>query len=89
MFVDSHAHLEMPQFDADRSDMLVRARDAGIETVFAIGSGTGPGSLDCAIQLARSAAKEIMNPSSSEARSCANDPVKQCITPTRPLGAQC
>ena len=42
----------MPQFDADRDAVLVRAREAGIETVVAIGSGTGPGSLDCAIQLA-------------------------------------
>jgi TatD DNase family protein len=58
VFVDSHAHLEMPQFDADRSDMLARARDAGIETVLAIGSGTGPGSLDCAIQLANAAANQ-------------------------------
>jgi len=52
MFVDSHAHLEMPQFDADRDAMLARAHQAGVETVVAIGSGTGPGSLDCAIQLA-------------------------------------
>src|ERR1700683_2520720 len=52
LFVDSHAHLEMEQFDADRSAMLQRARDAGIETILAIGSGTGPGSLDCAIRLA-------------------------------------
>src|SRR5271154_180169 len=52
MFVDSHAHLEMEQFNADRDSMLLRAKDAGIETILAIGSGTGPGSLDCAIQLA-------------------------------------
>ena len=52
MFIDSHAHLEMPQFDADRDAMLARAYQAGVETVVAIGSGTGPGSLDCAIQLA-------------------------------------
>jgi TatD DNase family protein len=52
IFVDSHAHLEMVQFDADRPAMLQRARDAGIETILAIGSGTGPGSLDCAIRLA-------------------------------------
>jgi TatD DNase family protein len=52
IFVDSHAHLEMKQFDADRSAVLQRAKDAGIETILAIGSGTGPGSLDCAIQLA-------------------------------------
>jgi TatD DNase family protein len=52
IFVDSHAHLEMEQFDADRDVMLQRAKDAGIQTILAIGSGTGPGSLDCAIQLA-------------------------------------
>jgi TatD DNase family protein len=52
IFIDSHAHLEMEQFNADRDVMLQRARDAGIETILAIGSGTGPGSLDCAIQLA-------------------------------------
>ncbi len=52
MFIDSHAHLEMPQFDADRDAMLARAREAGVETILAIGSGTGPGSLDCAIRLA-------------------------------------
>jgi TatD DNase family protein len=51
-FVDSHAHLEMEQFDADREQMLARAREAGIEAIVAIGSGTGPGSLDCGIQLA-------------------------------------
>ena len=52
IFVDSHAHLEMEQFDADREQMLARAREAGIEAIVAIGSGTGPGSLDCGIQLA-------------------------------------
>ncbi len=52
MFVDSHAHLESPRFDADRVEVLARARAAGIASILAIGSGTGPGSLDCAIQLA-------------------------------------
>ena len=52
MYVDSHAHLEMEQFDNDREAMLERARAAGIEKILAIGSGTGPGSLDCAVRLA-------------------------------------
>ena len=42
----------MSQFDADRDAMLARGHQAGVEAVVAIGSGTGPGSLDCAIQLA-------------------------------------
>jgi TatD DNase family protein len=52
LFVDSHAHLEMTQFDGDRGQVLERARAAGIETIVAIGSGTGPGSLACGIELA-------------------------------------
>ena len=39
MLVDSHAHLDMPQFDADREDMLLRAVDIGVESVLTIGMG--------------------------------------------------
>ena len=52
MFVDSHAHLEMEQFNSDREQMLARAQETGVQTIVAIGSGTGPGSLDCGIALA-------------------------------------
>lgn len=52
MLVDSHAHLEGPRFDADRAEMLARARAAGVVNILAIGSGTGPGTLDCAIRIA-------------------------------------
>ena len=52
MLVDSHAHLEGPRFDADRVEMLDRARAAGVVNILAIGSGTGPGTLDCAIRIA-------------------------------------
>lgn len=52
MLVDSHAHLEVPRFDADRGEMLERARGAGVVNILAIGSGTGPGTLDCAIRIA-------------------------------------
>lgn len=31
--VDSHAHLDMSEFDADREDVVRRAREAGIDTV--------------------------------------------------------
>ncbi|HEV7217230.1 MAG TPA: TatD family hydrolase [Terriglobales bacterium] len=52
MFVDSHAHLEGERYDADRDQVIARAKESGVETILAIGIGTGPGSLDCAIQLA-------------------------------------
>ncbi|MGH9756715.1 MAG: TatD family hydrolase, partial [Candidatus Acidiferrales bacterium] len=50
--IDSHAHLEFPQFDEDRAAMLERARAAGVSTLLAIGSGTGPHRLDAAIPFA-------------------------------------
>jgi TatD DNase family protein len=52
MYVDSHAHLEGSKFDADREAVLERARLARVETILLIGSGTGPGTYDCAIKLA-------------------------------------
>jgi len=52
MFVDSHAHLDGKQFQADREQVIARAREAGVQTIVAIGNGDGPGSMDCGIQLA-------------------------------------
>ena len=50
--IDSHAHLEFSQFDEDREAMLGRARAAGLQTILAIGSGTGTDRLDAAIPFA-------------------------------------
>jgi TatD DNase family protein len=51
--IDSHAHLEMSQFDDDRAAMLDRARASGIEMLLAIGSGTSPAErIDAAIPFA-------------------------------------
>jgi TatD DNase family protein len=52
MFIDSHAHLDGPRFDSDRDEVISRARAAGIATILAIGTGDGPGTLDCAVKLA-------------------------------------
>lgn len=52
MFIDSHCHLEGPRFDSDREQVIVRAREAGITNMLAVGTGDGPGTLDCAIRLA-------------------------------------
>jgi TatD DNase family protein len=52
MFVDSHAHLDGPRFDGDREQVIARARQAGIINIVAVGTGDGPGTLDCAVKLA-------------------------------------
>jgi TatD DNase family protein len=52
MFVDSHAHLDGPQFDSDREQVIERARTAEVQTMVAIGNGDGPAHVDCGIRLA-------------------------------------
>ena len=50
--IDSHAHIDFPQFADDREAMLQRARDAGVGTLLAIGTGPGPEKLDAALPYA-------------------------------------
>lgn len=52
MYIDSHAHVEGHKFDQDRSEVLSRAREAGLERILAIGSGTGPGTYNCGLKVA-------------------------------------
>lgn len=51
MFIDSHAHLEGKRYDADRDQVLARAKQSGIAAYLAIGNGEGPDTADCGIQL--------------------------------------
>jgi len=37
MFIDSHAHLELEDYDADRDEVVRRAQDAGVEIIMTIG----------------------------------------------------
>ena len=39
MYIDSHAHIEMADFDADREAMIRRALDAGVEIIVNVGNG--------------------------------------------------
>jgi TatD DNase family protein len=41
MWIDSHCHLTADDFREDRSQVLERAAEAGVETVIAIGAGYG------------------------------------------------
>ena len=50
--IDSHAHIDAEQFTEDREAMLQRARAAGVTTLLAIGTGTGPEQLDSGLPYA-------------------------------------
>ena len=50
--IDSHAHLDFADFDADRDEVLARAREAGVSTILTIGSAAGPDKLDAALPFA-------------------------------------
>lgn len=50
--VDSHCHLDSKPFDADRDAVIARARQAGVDTLLAIGTGDGPPDLEAALRLA-------------------------------------
>jgi TatD DNase family protein len=52
MFADSHTHLEVPDFDADRDQVFERTRASGVEYIVAIGSGTGPHRLRAGLEMA-------------------------------------
>jgi TatD DNase family protein len=39
MFVDSHCHIDGPEYDADRDEVIARARDAGVSTMLNVGTG--------------------------------------------------
>src|SRR6266436_155270 len=50
--IDSHAHIDFPQFAEDREAVLNRALAAGVSTLLAIGTGPGPEKLDSALPFA-------------------------------------
>jgi TatD DNase family protein len=37
VLVDSHCHIDMPEFDADRAEVVARARAAGVEDLLVVG----------------------------------------------------
>jgi TatD DNase family protein len=52
MWIDSHCHISGEMFAADRSDVIARAREAGVEALVAIGSGYGIAANEQAVALA-------------------------------------
>ena len=51
--VDSHCHLDMDRYDADRAEVLARARAAGVSRMITIGAGGAMECNDAAVRLAR------------------------------------
>ena len=53
MFIDSHAHIDRPEYDADRAAVIFRAREAGVTTILNVGTGDPhSGAFERAVQLA-------------------------------------
>jgi len=54
MFIDSHAHIDGPEFDADREEVLRRAKEAGVVTILNVGTGDPhSGALGRAVEFGR------------------------------------
>src|SRR5919107_4983652 len=53
MFVDSHAHIDGEEYDADRDEVLARAREAGVCAILNVGTGDPhSGALERAVAVA-------------------------------------
>ncbi|HXD29880.1 MAG TPA: TatD family hydrolase [Pyrinomonadaceae bacterium] len=54
MFVDSHAHIDGNEYDADREQVIQRARDAGLRAILNVGTGDPhSGAFERAVALAQ------------------------------------
>jgi TatD DNase family protein len=54
MFTDSHAHIDGPEFDTDRDEVIQRAQAAGVGTILNVGTGDPhSGVFERAIELGR------------------------------------
>jgi TatD DNase family protein len=53
LLLDSHAHLDHSDFDADRDAVIMRARAAGLKYLLCIGGGDGPDHMDEALSIAK------------------------------------
>jgi TatD DNase family protein len=52
MFADTHAHLDFEDFDADREQVIERARAAGVRYLMAMGGAGGPAHLRSGLAVA-------------------------------------
>lgn len=52
IFTDSHAHVDGPEFDLDRDEVMARARAAGVQRMVVIGAVGEPASAERAVAMA-------------------------------------
>ena len=53
VFIDSHAHIDGPEYDSDREEVIARARDSGVVAILNVGTGDPhSGALERCIELA-------------------------------------
>ena len=71
--IDSHAHVDVSDFDADREAMLARAQAAGVGTLLAIGNGPEIEKLGAAVPYAEAARLDLCGDGNSSARGAARD----------------
>ncbi len=54
MFIDSHAHIDGPEYDGDREEVIQRAWGAGVHAILNVGTGDPhSGALERAVELAQ------------------------------------
>ena len=54
MFIDSHAHIDGPEFDADREEVIQRAHAAGVSVILNVGTGDPhSGAFERAVELGK------------------------------------
>src|SRR5262245_45376421 len=52
-FIDSHCHIDGPEYDSDREDVITRAREAGVSMMLNVGTGDPhSGAFERAVKLA-------------------------------------
>jgi TatD DNase family protein len=53
VLIDSHAHLDSERYAGELTEVLLRAKAAGVGAVLSIGIGEGPAEMQCALEICR------------------------------------